>query len=321
MDAGKLPTPVLQRSRCRTISRKRSQPSRRRRQCSRFSPARTATQSSTDSPPQSGRTHARAALRSSSKCWRAAKRSTHSSVGLNDHRDVPFEAGRVASRGGCATDQARRPPPSRGTRCSRRGRFPSGVIPEHWHRRGFSLQLQKCFNPRLASRATVRSPIPACLRRFAGARATRDPVTRRAEPAQRETETMEAPGVRYPGSGPFTISIVFRTAGAARTRTKRGPCSGYPSAVAGPRVLHGTVPIVNNHGARERTACKPVGAASRTAALLVIDAGKRLRFLDRFISSLEPRGRFATSVSNCGSTEPPGSGARVSADTARKLPA
>jgi hypothetical protein len=88
---------------------------------------------------------------------------------------------------------------------------------------------------------------------------------------------MEAPGVRYPGSGPFTISIVFRTAGAARTRTKRGPCSGYPSAVAGPRVLHGTVPIVNNHGARERTACKPVGAASRTAALLVIDAGKRLR--------------------------------------------
>ena len=49
--------------------------------------------------------------------------------------------------------------------------------------------------------------------------------------------------------------------------------TGYPSAVAGPRVLHGTVPIVNNHGARERTACKPIGAASRTAALLVIDAG------------------------------------------------
>ena len=128
MDAGKLPTPVLQRSRCRTISRKRSQPSRRRRQCSRFSPARIATQSSTDLPPQSGRTHARAALRSSSKCWRAAKRSTHSSVGLNDHTDVRMPT---------ITDQAPRPPPSRRIDvhvAPPRG-FPSGVIPEHWRSR------------------------------------------------------------------------------------------------------------------------------------------------------------------------------------------
>src|SRR5262249_39237630 len=113
MDAGKLPTPALQRSRCRTISRKSSQPSRRRRQCSRSSPARTATQSSTDSPPQSDRTHARAALRSSSKCWRAAKRSTHSSVGLNDHTDVlsKQDAKPVAAAGrGIGRDDRQRPP-------------------------------------------------------------------------------------------------------------------------------------------------------------------------------------------------------------------
>jgi hypothetical protein len=97
--------------------------------------------------------------------------------------------------------------------------------------------------------------------------ATRDPVTRRAEPTQRETDTMEAPGVRYPGSGPLTISIVFRTARAARTRTKPGPSSiGEPAMVLAGRLRREIHADTAGNRLRELACRKILNAGERQRA-------------------------------------------------------
>jgi hypothetical protein len=59
----------------------------------------------------------------------------------------------------------------------------SGDIPEHWRRRGFSLQLQSCLYPRLPLRARARSP-KASATRLAASGPRGRPLRRCSRPGQ-----------------------------------------------------------------------------------------------------------------------------------------